>query len=66
MNCQELDDASRLAVYRKNCLKCLRELSKTRNIVPPSLCLSSRYLSKEGAYPIGGGGFAVSIRFTIS
>ncbi|PBK66460.1 kinase-like protein [Armillaria solidipes] len=57
-NCQELDDASCLDGYRTTCLKCLQALSKARNIVPPSLYLSSQYLTKEGAYPIGGGGFA--------
>ncbi len=66
MICQELDDASCLDGYRTACFKCLRALSKARNIVPASLYLSSPDVTREGANPVGGGGFAVSIRFTIN
>ncbi|KAK0486542.1 hypothetical protein IW261DRAFT_1456002 [Armillaria novae-zelandiae] len=54
---QELDDASCLNQYRANCLKCLRVLSKIRNIVPSSFLFSSN-LTKEGTNFITGGGFA--------
>lgn len=60
MDCQELDDASCLDGYRTACLKCLRMLSKARNIVPSSFV--SRDVTRVGKNPIGGGGFAVSIR----
>ncbi|KAK0464744.1 kinase-like domain-containing protein, partial [Desarmillaria tabescens] len=53
---QELDDTSCTDGYRTACMKCLLALSKARNIVPSSL--SSRDVTREGPYPIGGGGFA--------
>ncbi|PBK74598.1 kinase-like protein [Armillaria solidipes] len=53
---QELDDVSCLKGYRAACIKCLRALSKARNIVPSSF--SSRDVTREGVNPIGGGGFA--------
>ncbi|KAK0435893.1 kinase-like domain-containing protein [Armillaria borealis] len=53
---QEVDDASCPSGYRTACVKCLRALSKARNIVPSSF--SSRNVAKEGTKPIGGGGFA--------
>ncbi|KAK0463553.1 kinase-like domain-containing protein [Desarmillaria tabescens] len=37
-------------------MKCLRALSKARSIVPSSF--SSRDVTREGPYPISGGGFA--------
>ncbi|PBK97999.1 kinase-like protein [Armillaria gallica] len=40
-------------------MKCLRALSKARNIVPSSF--SSRDVTREGIIPVDGGGFAVSI-----
>ncbi len=58
LNCQELDDAPHADWYRTACMKCLRALSKARNIVPSSLCL--RDVIREGENPVGGGGFAVS------
>ncbi|KAK0231912.1 kinase-like domain-containing protein [Armillaria nabsnona] len=53
---QELDDAPDADWYRTACMKCLRALSKARNIVPSSLCL--RDVIREGENPVGGGGFA--------
>ncbi|KAK0222061.1 kinase-like domain-containing protein [Armillaria fumosa] len=57
---QELDGSDNLLIdgYRRVCLKCLRALSKARNLMPASLTLSSRDVSKEGTNPITGGGFA--------
>ncbi|SJL08824.1 uncharacterized protein ARMOST_12195 [Armillaria ostoyae] len=53
---QELDDAPHADWYRTACMKCLRALSKARNIVPSSLCLPD--VIREGENPVGGGGFA--------
>ncbi|PBK92811.1 hypothetical protein ARMGADRAFT_1030316 [Armillaria gallica] len=53
---QELDDSSYPDEYRTVCMKCLRILSKTRNIVPSSL--SCRDVIREGENPIWGGGFS--------
>ncbi len=57
---QELDDSSYPDEYRTVCMKCLRILSKTRNIVPSSL--SCRDVIREGGNPIWGGGFSVSVQ----
>ncbi|KAK0484638.1 hypothetical protein IW261DRAFT_849418 [Armillaria novae-zelandiae] len=53
---QELDVASLPDGYRSACMKCLRVLSKDRNIVPSSL--SSQGVTREGTNPVCGGGFA--------
>ncbi|KAK0244452.1 kinase-like domain-containing protein [Armillaria nabsnona] len=53
---RELDDVSCLNGYRTACIKCLRALSKARNIVPSSF--SSPDVTRERINPIGGGGFA--------
>ncbi|KAK0449321.1 kinase-like domain-containing protein [Armillaria borealis] len=52
---QELDDA-RPDGCRTACMKCLRTLSKARNIVPSSFY--SQGVTREGTNPVGGGGFA--------
>ncbi len=66
-NSQELDaNVSCPDGCRKTCLKCLRALSKARNIVPSSFFIYLRNVTREGINPIGGGGFAVSVRFTFS
>ncbi|KAK0449329.1 kinase-like domain-containing protein [Armillaria borealis] len=52
---QELDDA-RPDGCRTACMKCLRTLSKARNIVPSSFY--SQDVTREGTNPVGGGGFA--------
>ncbi len=64
MKYQELDDLSDHNRYRTSCVKCLRALSKARNIVPSSF--SCRNVAKEGTNYICGGGFAVSIHSNIS
>ncbi len=61
LNCQELDDERHPGVYRTACMKCLRVLCKSRNIVPFSLYL--RDVTREGENPVAGGGFAVSPPF---
>ncbi|PBK78438.1 hypothetical protein ARMSODRAFT_998509 [Armillaria solidipes] len=53
---QELDDVSCPDEYRAVCMKCLRTLSKARNIVPSSF--SCRDVTREGENPIWGGGFS--------
>ncbi|KAK0231896.1 kinase-like domain-containing protein [Armillaria nabsnona] len=53
---QQLDDAPHAGWYRTACMKCLRALSKARNIVPSSLFL--RDVTREGGNPVAGGGFA--------
>ncbi|PBK74612.1 kinase-like protein [Armillaria solidipes] len=50
---QELDDA-RPDGCRTACMKCLRTLSKARNIVPSSFY--SQDVTREGTNPVGGGG----------
>ncbi len=61
LKCQELDDDRHPDVYRTACMKCLRALCKSRNIIPFSLYL--RDVTREGEHPVGGGGFAVSPPF---
>ncbi|KAK0441816.1 hypothetical protein EV421DRAFT_1810211 [Armillaria borealis] len=56
---QELDDLSCPDEYRPACMKCLQVLSRTRNIVPSSF--SCRDVTREGTYPVWGGGFSVRI-----
>ncbi|KAK0487229.1 kinase-like domain-containing protein [Armillaria novae-zelandiae] len=53
---QERDDTCLPDGYRSACMKCLRALSKDRNIVPSSL--SSQDVTREGTNPVCGGGFA--------
>ncbi|PBK97927.1 kinase-like protein [Armillaria gallica] len=53
---QELDIASLPDGYRAACMKCLRALSKDRNIVPSSFY--SQDVTREGTNPACGGGFA--------
>ncbi|KAK0485347.1 kinase-like domain-containing protein [Armillaria luteobubalina] len=53
---QELDDVPCANVYRAAYIKCLRALSKARNIMPSSFVC--RDVTREGVNPIGGGGFA--------
>ncbi|KAK0231907.1 kinase-like domain-containing protein [Armillaria nabsnona] len=53
---QELDDERHPDVYRTACMKCLRALCKSRNIIPFSLYL--RDVTREGGNPVAGGGFA--------
>ncbi|KAK0437918.1 kinase-like domain-containing protein [Desarmillaria tabescens] len=53
---QELDDVSCPDEYRTACLKCLRALSKAKNILPSSFF--SQNVTREGANPICGGGYA--------
>ncbi|PBK78446.1 kinase-like protein [Armillaria solidipes] len=53
---QELDDLSCPDEYRPACMKCLQVLSRTRNIVPSSF--SCRDVTREGTYPVWGGGFS--------
>jgi hypothetical protein len=58
---QELDDEQIDEHYRQKCLRCLRNLIKDSGALPPSFYL--RNVSREGEYPISGGGFAVSTVF---
>ncbi|KAK0228805.1 kinase-like domain-containing protein [Armillaria fumosa] len=53
---QELDDLSCPDEYRPACMKRLQVLSRTRNIVPSSF--SCRNVTREGTYPVWGGGFS--------
>ncbi|KAK0222060.1 kinase-like domain-containing protein [Armillaria fumosa] len=53
---QELDDASLPDAYRSVCMRCLRTLSKDRNIVPSSL--SSQDVTREGTNLVCGGCFS--------
>ncbi len=59
INLQELDDTSCPDKYRAVCMKCLRTLSRARNIVPSSF--SCQDVTREGKNPIWGGGFSVSV-----
>ncbi|KAK0471433.1 kinase-like domain-containing protein [Armillaria novae-zelandiae] len=53
---QELDDAPHSDWYHTASLKCLHALCKAQSIVLPSLYLQG--LTREGANPVAGGGFA--------
>ncbi|SJL00682.1 uncharacterized protein ARMOST_03995 [Armillaria ostoyae] len=53
---QELDVLSCPDEYRPTCMKCLQVLSRTRNTVPSSF--SCRDVTREGTYPVWGGGFS--------
>lgn len=46
--------------YRAACTKCIRELGKSYDIVPSSFFCQN--VQREGSFPVGGGGFAVSWR----
>ncbi|KAL0566975.1 hypothetical protein V5O48_015023 [Marasmius crinis-equi] len=45
-----------LVGYRKKCAKCLRNLVNKHHVLPSSLFVNE--VVKEGAFPLGGGGFS--------
>ena len=49
--------------YRAACTKCIRELGKSYDIVPSSFFCQN--VQREGSFPVGGGGFAVSWRLSL-
>ncbi|KAK7470070.1 hypothetical protein VKT23_001510 [Stygiomarasmius scandens] len=52
----ELDNPTTKGIYRRNCIKCIRELEKKYHVLPPSLFL--KYIIRDGPDALNGGGFA--------